>query len=262
MNTKYPILLVHGLGMKDTFFMKSFGKIDRILKIQGYTVIKSRIDGFGSVTSNATQLRDEIERLLIEHRAEKVNIIAHSKGGLDTKYMLDKLDMEDKVASFTSICVPHAGSPIASLFLKVPGFLLRYAAFFVNLFYRILGDKHPDAIAACEDLKRVPRIEEEAVAGGGKVFCQSFSSTLRDDEKYTDFIMGVPATFSRLMEKHAATDGLVPRDSAIYGVYRGDCIDGSVSHTEIVDFMVPDKRRDRIYAFYSSLCEELVKMGM
>ena len=31
MKTRYPILLVHGLGIKDTFFMKSWGKIDRIL---------------------------------------------------------------------------------------------------------------------------------------------------------------------------------------------------------------------------------------
>ncbi len=262
MNTKYPILLVHGLGMKDTFFMKSFGKIDRILAIQGYTVIKSRIDAFGSVESNAHQLRDEIERLLIEHKAEKVNIIAHSKGGLDARYMLTNLGMEDKAASFTSICVPHAGSPMASLVLKAPDFLLKYAAFFVNLFYRVLGDKHPDAITACRDLKRVSRIEEETVYPGGKVFCQSFSSTIRRDEKHRDFVMAIPATFSRLIEKHSLTDGLVPRDSAIYGVYRGDCVNGSVSHTEIVDFLVPDKRRDRIYAFYSSLCEELVKMGM
>ena len=60
MKTEYPILLVHGLGMKDTFFMKSFGRIDRILRIQGYTVFKSRIDAFGSVETNARQLSEEI----------------------------------------------------------------------------------------------------------------------------------------------------------------------------------------------------------
>lgn len=262
MNTKYPILLVHGLGMKDCFFMKSFGRIDRILRIQGYTVYKSRVDGCGTVEGNAARLKEEILSILAESGAEKVNLIAHSKGGLDARRMLEDPDMSGKAASLTTICTPHLGSPIASLVLKVPSFLLKYAAFFVNLFYRILGDKHPDVLTACRELKRVERMEETSARPVPGVFCQSFSATLRPEEKHTDFIMGIPAVFSRLMEKHAATDGMVPRDSAIYGVYRGDCIDGSVSHTEIVDFMVPDKRRDRIYAFYSSLCEELVKMGM
>ena len=55
---------------------------------------------------------------------------------------------------------------------------------------------------------------------------------------------------------------MVPQDSAIFGRYRGDCIDDSVSHTEIVDFMVRDKKRDKIFAFYSALCEELVQAGL
>ena len=74
--------------------------------------------------------------------------------------------------------------------------------------------------------------------------------------------MGIPLTFSRFIEKGRVTDGLVPRDSAIYGRYRGDCVDDSVSHTEIVDFMVRGKKRDKIFAFYSALCEELVQAGL
>ena len=64
------------------------------------------------------------------------------------------------------------------------------------------------------------------------------------------------------IEKGRITDGLVPRDSAIFGKYRGDCVDGSISHTEIVDFMVRDKKRDKIFAFYSALCEELANAGL
>ncbi len=35
MKTRYPIILVHGLGMRDTFFMKSWGRIDTVLRDQG-----------------------------------------------------------------------------------------------------------------------------------------------------------------------------------------------------------------------------------
>ena len=68
--------------------------------------------------------------------------------------------------------------------------------------------------------------------------------------------------FSRFLEKDRVTDGMVPQDPAIFGNYRGDCIDDSVSHTEIVDFMVRDKKRDKVFAFYSALCEELVRAGL
>ncbi|MGI6172317.1 MAG: hypothetical protein ACOYI8_00245 [Christensenellales bacterium] len=57
------------------------------------------------------------------------------------------------------------------------------------------------------------------------------------------------------------TDGLVPRDSAKFGKYRGDCIDDSAGHAEIADFFVSGKKHDRILAFWSALCEELVEMG-
>ena len=262
MKTRYPIVLVHGLGMKDTLFMKSWGWIDRILRVQGYTVYKSNVDGFGTVESNAKQLKEEIGKILEETGAEKVNIIAHSKGGLDAKYMIQQMDMAKQVASLTTLCTPHKGSPIASFVMRFPRAAVKYAAFWVNLAYKILGDKTPDSFTACEELKRTESLEEETVNVADGVLCQSFSAAIRPDDGPADFVMTIPMVFSRLIEKGRITDGLVPRDSAIFGNYRGDCVDGSVSHTEIVDFMVRDKKRDKIFAFYSALCEELAREGL
>lgn len=261
MNTRYPIVLVHGLGMKDTFFMKSWGRIDRILRIQGYTVYKSDVDGFGTVEGNAAQLKGEIETILRETGTEKVNLIAHSKGGLDAKYMIQQLGMADKVASLTTLCTPHRGTPIASFILRFPRFAVKYAAFWVDTAYRILGDKAPDSLTACEQLKRTEKLEQETVNLDSDVMCQSFSAAMRPGEGAADFVMTVPMLFSRFIEKGRITDGMVPQDSTIFGTYRGDCLDGSVSHTEIVDFMVRGRKRNKIYAFYSTLCEELVRAG-
>ena len=262
MKTRYPIVLVHGLGMKDTFFMKSWGWIDRILRIQGYTVYKSNVDGFGTVKSNAAQLKEEIQRILRQTKSEKVNIIAHSKGGLDAKYMIQQMDMAKRVASLTTLCTPHKGSPIASFIMRFPKIAVKYIAFWVNLAYRVLGDQTPDSFAACEELKRTENLEEETMNVAEGVLCQSFSSAIRPGEGKSDFVMTIPMMFSRFIEKGRITDGLVPRDSAIFGKYRGDCVDGSISHTEIVDFMVRDKKRDKIFAFYSALCEELANAGL
>ena len=260
MNTRSPILLVHGLAMKDTFFMRSFGRIDRILRIQGYTVYTSKIDAVGSVESNAAQLKAEIEQILRETGAEKVNLIAHSTGGLDAKWMIERLGMTEKVASLTTLCTPHQGSPVASFVLKFPKFAVKFAAFWVNTFFRVFGDKHPDSYTACLELQRSQHLERDTASVPG-VFCQSFSATFRPGEKQADFVTAIPLLISRWMEKGRASDGMVPRDSAIFGEYRGDCVDGSISHTEIVDFMVRDKKRDKIFAFYSALCEELARAG-
>ena len=261
MNTRYPIILVHGLAMKDTFFLRSWGRIDRILHSQGYTVYKSNVDGFGTVEGNAAQLKAEIDGILQETGAEKVNLIAHSKGGLDAKYMIQQLDMAHKVASLTTLCTPHRGTPIASFILRFPTFAVKYAAFWVNTAYRMLGDRAPDSFTACQQLQRTEDLAQETMNVGPGVMCQSFSAAMRPGSGDADFVMTVPLIFSRFLEKDKLTDGMVPQDSAIFGTYRGDCLDGSVSHTEIVDFMVRHRKRDKIYAFYSTLCEELVRAG-
>ena len=259
MKTKYPILLVHGAAMKDFLFMRSFGRIDSILKSRGWEVYKSKCDAFGTVENNAEQIRDEILEILEATGAGKVNIIAHSKGGLDARFMTEHYGMNDKVASLTTLCTPHRGSPVATGILKCPKWILKIYAFFIDLFYRICGDRAPDCFTVCEQLKRVDIVADTAGIPG--VYCQSFSSTVKKKAKKNDFIMSVPLAFSRYFEKNTETDGLVPVDSAIYGVYRGDCTDSSVSHTEIIDFMVTKSKKEKIYAFYTSLCEELARLG-
>ena len=259
MKTKYPIILVHGIALKDFKFLKSFGEIDRILRIQGYSVYKAKIDGFGSILNNAMQLKEEIIKILGIEGVDKVNIIAHSKGGLDSKYMIENLGMEDSVASLTTLCTPHKGSPIATNILKLPKFLTKFIAFWINFWYKLFGDKNPDSYQACLDLKRINSIEEEIINFSEKVYCQSYSTEMKKSKD--DFIMGIPLMFSRRFEKDYISDGVVPIDSTIFGEYKGNAFSESISHTEIVDFMVKKKKRDKIYMFYSALCEELVNMG-
>ena len=259
MKTKYPIILVHGIALKDFKFLKSFGEIDRILRIQGYSVYKAKIDGFGSILNNAMQLKEEIIKILEIEGVDKVNIIAHSKGGLDSKYMIENLGMEDSVASLTTLCTPHKGSPIATNILKLPKFLTKFIAFWINFWYKLFGDKNPDSYQACLDLKRINSIEEEIINFSEKVYCQSYSTEMKKSKD--DFIMGIPLMFSRYFEKDYISDGIVPIDSTIFGEYKGNAFSESISHTEIVDFMVKKKKRDKIYMFYSALCEELVNMG-
>ena len=42
-----------------------------------------------------------------------VHILAHSLGGLDSRYMISKLDMAERVLSLTTLGTPHRGTTFA-----------------------------------------------------------------------------------------------------------------------------------------------------
>ncbi|MDE6660296.1 MAG: hypothetical protein K2J93_00545 [Anaeroplasmataceae bacterium] len=255
MSCKYPIVLVHGIILKDIKFFKAFGRIEKKLKAEGHIVYTAKIDGFGTIENNAEQLKAHILKILEENQTDKVNLIAHSKGGLDSKYMIQNLDMEDSIASLTTLCTPHKGSKVATNLLRLPKFLIVIIAFWVNLFYRIFGDKKPDSHTVCKQLQTV---EASTLNFSDKIYCQSYSTTLKRSRD--DFIMGIPLIFSKHWEK-TTSDGLVTQDSASFGDYKGDCIEDSISHSEIVDFMVKKKKKEKIYQFYINLCKNLEDLG-
>ena len=253
--TKYPIILVHGMALRDTKFTRAFGKIESKLSESGYPVYTANTDAFGSVENNAEQLKKIILEILGEANSEKINIIAHSKGGLDSKYMISELGMSERIASLTTLCTPHKGSPIASKIWKLPMWLKKYLAFFINGFYRVIGDKNPDALKVCEELQAN---DKKDIAFDNDVYCQSYSTILRN--KKDCFLMAIPMkVFTKAGEPES--DGLVSENSSKFGIYKGECLDESVSHTQIVDFFSKRKNRHKIFEFYIGLCKELEEAG-
>ena len=254
--TKYPIILVHGIAIRESKIIKAFGKIEESLISAGHDTYTSEHDAFGSIENNAAQLKETILDILSRTGAEKINIIAHSKGGLDAKYMITNLDMADKVASLTTLCTPHKGSAIASQIWSLPSFIKKYLAFIINTFYKLIGDKNPDSLKVCEQLKKTD--EDIAIDFADKVYCQSYSTKLKSGRDC--LLMAVPMTIYDLTEG-VENDGVVSADSAKFENYRGECIDDSVSHTQIVDLFASRKNRRKILDFYIELCHELEEMG-
>ena len=255
--TKYPVILVHGIALREFKYFKAFGKIEKTLKDCGCAVYTANIDAFGSIESNAEQLKKIILGVMKETGAEMVNVIAHSKGGLDTKYMLKSLDMADKVASFTTLCTPHRGSVIATHIWNLPLWIKKPLAFFINGFYKLAGDKNPDSMKVCEQLKTTDELSESLEVANA-VYCQSYSTKIH---KGSDcLLMAVPMVIYNKTNGEE-NDGMVSESSAKFENYRGECLEESVSHTQIVDFFAKRKHRKRILNFYVELCRELSEMG-
>lgn len=254
---KYPIILVHGIMLKDLWHFKAFGKIEGVLRAEGHSVYTANHDGLGSIENNAEQLRQYINSVLSKTGAEKVNIIAHSKGGLDTLYMIDRLGMADSVASVSFLCTPHRGSVIASKLYAMPRIVRGALAALLNFWYRIFGDKKPDALTVCRQLVLNPDGTLEVGEHEG-IFMQSYSTVL--ERSRDDFLMGIPLRFSRRYES-LPSDGMVSVESSKFKNYRGNCTDSSISHSEIVDFLTKKSKRETVYSFYRTLARELENEG-
>ena len=255
---KYPIVLVHGIILKDFWHFKAFGKIEKILKEQGYHVYTADHDGLGTIQSNAEQLKEFVNRVLEKEGVKRVNLICHSKGGLDSLYMIDRLSMSAKVASVTFLCTPHKGSPIATRLYEMPKWIRNSLAIWLNFVYKLLGDKRPNALEVCRSLKSTPEDILKCFEPHDGIYMQSYASELSSSRD--DFVMGIPLIFSRMYEQ-VPSDGMVSYHSSQYANFRGNCIEDSISHSQIVDFCTGKSKKEKIYTFYSTLCAELASFG-
>jgi len=120
-----PIVLQHGLfGFGEiqvgSYKLGYFHGIDRAIGERGHPVIISRVHPTGSIARRAAQLKQNILRQLsiIGRDKERVVVIAHSMGGLDARYMITRLGMEDRVAALLTVTSPHRGSPFADWCVK------------------------------------------------------------------------------------------------------------------------------------------------
>ena len=116
LNLKYPIVLVHGLGAK-----RGFGPIDyfyllgSLLEEWGNTVYQADLSIWNGSDVRAEQLKSQI----LEHFPDsKVNLIGHSMGGIDARYMAAHLNVTDRIASITTIGTPNFGCAMVDYIME------------------------------------------------------------------------------------------------------------------------------------------------
>jgi triacylglycerol lipase len=111
-----PIVLVHGLFGFDEIRLGKwslasyFPGIPPLLRAAGNRVLVPRLSPTGGVADRAAQLKDFLDR---ESPAEPVHLVAHSLGGLDSRYLISRLGMERRVLTLTTLGTPHRGTAFA-----------------------------------------------------------------------------------------------------------------------------------------------------
>ncbi|MDR1317736.1 MAG: hypothetical protein LBK13_12775 [Spirochaetales bacterium] len=255
---KYPVLLVHGAGFRDKMFgINYWGRIPKEMEKKGVHVYYGGTDAWGSIENNARILKAVIENIIRETGAGKINIVAHSRGGLEARYLISSLNLHDSIASLTTISTPHRGVKAMNIAFYIPDFIYKFVSFFINLWYKILGDKNPDfyrgsrqlSEKACSEFNRTNEDKPS-------VYYQSYAAKM----KY--FFSDIFYIFLNLLLliTDGENDGLCPVYSAEWGNFQGIITtDGKfgISHSGIIDaYRIKYKGVD-IPEFYISILEYL-----
>jgi triacylglycerol lipase len=222
---RHPIVLVHGLlGFSRLYVggwtvLSYFRNIPEALADVGNRVLLPRLHPTHGVAHRAAELKEFLDR---EAPGEHVHLIAHSMGGLDSRFMISRLGMADHVLSLTTLGTPHRGTAFADWGVRRVDRLVRPVFEMLGLSRQAFHDL---TTAACcgfnEETPDAPNVCYFSVAG-------QFTLDWRRPEWQVPF---------RIIEAlEGPNDGLVSVASATWGehcdVWEGD-------HASLVNRTLP-----------------------
>ncbi len=262
--TKYPVLMIHGVFFRDTRYFNYWGRVPAELIKNGAVIYYGNHSSALSVADSGAELCERIKEIVAESGCEKLNIIAHSKGGLDCRYAIEKLGAAPYVASLTTVSTPHKGCLFADhLLTKIPENVKNTVAGAYNTSLLRFGDKNPDFLAAAGDLTAAncsARLPDDDCYRG--IFCQSVGSTLKraSGGKF-------PLNFSYHLVKHfdGANDGLVSESSFVFGEKHIQLVSEGkrgISHGDMIDLNRENVDGFDVREFYVKLVSDLKDRGL
>jgi triacylglycerol lipase len=203
---RYPVVLAHGLlGFDEIRVGRTrhdyFRGVPARLEDEGAVVHRPRVAKAAAIAARAGELAAFIEEL----PARRVNVVAHSMGGLDARYAVARLGLERKIASLTTIGTPHLGTPLADF-----GANLAERPLLVHALERIGLD-----VEAIQDLT-IARMESfnRAVPDAPGVAYASVVGIAPSRGEVNPLLL---PTYLWLGERAGPSDGVVPADSQRWG---------------------------------------------
>lgn len=228
---QHPIVLCHGLlgfdylgpASMPPLQISHWRGIREVLERNGCEVLIARVPATGSIKDRAEVLNETIAE---KFPGRTINLIAHSMGGLDCRYLISQVKPEKfSVASLTTVSTPHRGSPFADYVID-----------------NVIGrERLPQLLSVMESMNLPNSGDGSAFSALGTRAMREFNMEVIDSEdvKYfswgASFNPGLMDTFrwphSVIYTKEGPNDGLVSVYSAKWGEYRGTLLD--VNHLDL-----------------------------
>ena len=230
---KHPIVLAHGLlGFAELKLAGSYlpsihywRGIKEALNAHHAEVITASVPPSGSIEKRAAKLAEDIGA---QAQGKSVNIVAHSMGGLDARYMISQLKPAGvDVKSLITVATPHHGSPFADYLIDAIG--PNYLPRMYQLWERTTGWE-PSAFSQLTT----------------KYMTDEFNPRTPDDPTVRYFSYGAmvkdkPPLLSPFRHSHGVieqvegpNDGLVSVESSKWGTYKGTLLD--VNHLDLINW--------------------------
>ncbi|KAI0134601.1 triacylglycerol lipase [Xylariales sp. AK1849] len=265
---KHPIVLAHGLlGFAELHVggpwlpaVHYWRGISEALTANGVEVITATVPASGSIEQRAEKLGQHIARLA---QGKSVNIVAHSMGGLDSRYMISHLQPKNvDVRSLVTVASPHHGSAFADYLFDEIG---------------------PERLPTVYKFVRGIGMDTSAFSQLTRRYMnQDFNPKTPDDPDVRYFSYGAmmnrPALLSPFRLSHQVmenlegpNDGLVSVQSSKWGEYKGTLV--GVSHLDLINWtnrlrwtlrkiMVGKGPTFNAIAFYLDIADMLAKEGL
>lgn len=223
-NLKYPVILAHGWAGTDEFIfgIDYFYGIKAALEDEGVDTYVADMGAFNTSMVRGERLKSFILEVLAITGAQKVNIIAHSQGGITARYVISNMGMSKKVASLVMISTPNRGTALCDVATgKLPK-LAQYAIeVLADTFWGgiIAGDEDPHFRKATLEMthynmEQVFNPNTPNISGvsyfsyAGKLFAGSPNLLLTPTNLILQYYDG-------------DNDGVVPVKSSKWGIWKG-----------------------------------------
>lgn len=254
---KFPILFCHGFGSLASLVKRSpMDEICMLYRSHGIVSFAPNIVPYNTIRIRAEAWCRMIDAIIKQTGADKVNIIAHSMGGLDMRYAISHLGVSDYVSSLTTISTPHRGTSLAEWALKTPSRVKDLLADMLNWLGNSLYPKiRSDVLSATEELTReyVRMNFNENTPDIGGVQYYSYSAAAG---KGTDLpINRILKPFNNhIYREEGLNDGFVSEVSSHWGEFLGQT---SLSHIEQIKVNLPVDHEPIWEAFWIDVARNL-----
>lgn len=248
---KYPVVLIHGLGARNTYGpFEYFYGLPKLLRESKNSVYIANLTAWHTIEHRAQQLKQQIEK----HAPNtKVNLVGHSMGGLDARYLASQLNFEDRIASITTIGTPNSGSSIGDI---ATGLLPRSAFSFADQILKLID-------SSSGAFKQVTRSyctnEFAALAPKSNQVAYFSATTAIRNPLLTNALPIFWLPYRLLNQLEGDNDGFVSVDSSKWGDHI--CTHHGDHYAQIGQFLGYARGLDYI-KFYNEIFRHLKRNGM
>jgi triacylglycerol lipase len=234
--TRYPVVLMHGMAGTDQFIgvLDYFYGIEDDLTPRGVELVIGTVDPFQSTAVRAVDWAVMLDETAAEGHHRGFNLVGHSQGGLDARYVASQLDPLGRIRSITTIGTPHRGTAVSDASAgvledaRITAFVIDAMFDGLALFYGLNSDQDivaqmsqfSTASMAQFNLDNTDR-EDVVYASWAGVTCGAFQFGCQRNN--AGEVVSPLFSTSRILVSwfEGESDGLVSVDSAAWGTVRG-----------------------------------------